>query len=333
MIRVNLLSPEKKEIADAGADAFSFAEEKKEEKINPVAGIGAAVLTLGIIGFLYFNQANTLEQKKKDLNDKTAEKARLKYVEDTLRELEETKKDLNRKVRLIGELKGRQQTAVKMMDKVSNSLPEWVWLNDMKFSGNRLTLGGNAVDNNLISDFMNNLKATNNFINLIFPGSSRRKFRGQDIFSFSLTNSYVEKTAPKTSPTGKQADVTGQPKPDEEEVEGFVYKPAGRRDPFLNILGGGDEDRQRRIQGIAGLEIDQLELEGIIFRAGKYIALFKGPDGKPWDTQVGQNVYDGQITKISANSVTFKKIMPIVVGGKKETTVIKYLKPEEESER
>ena len=78
------------------------------------------------------------------------------------------------------------------------------------------------------------------------------------------------------------------------------------------------------------MEIDQLQLEGIIFRNGKYIACFKGPDGKPYDIQVGQNVYDGQITKISANSVTFKKIMPIVVGGKKEKTVIKYLNPEEE---
>ena len=121
-------------------------------------------------------------------------------------------------------------------------------------------------------------------------------------------------------------------KPEEEAEKGrFVYRPRGRRDPFWDLLRGKEAKMRRAAQeGIAGLEIDQLELEGIIMRQKEYIALFKGPKGNPYDVQVGQNVYDGEIIQIDANRVVFKKILTIALGGTKEKTVVKTLDPEEE---
>ena len=121
-------------------------------------------------------------------------------------------------------------------------------------------------------------------------------------------------------------------KPEEEGEKGrFVYRPRGRRDPFWDLLRGKEAKMRRAAQeGIAGLEIDQLELEGIILREKVYIALFKGPKGNPYDVQVGQNVYDGEIIQIDANRVVFKKILTIALGGTKEKTVVKTLDPEEE---
>ncbi len=121
-------------------------------------------------------------------------------------------------------------------------------------------------------------------------------------------------------------------KPEEEAEKGrFVYRPRERRDPFWDLLRGKEAKMRRAAQeGIAGLEIDQLELEGIIMRQKEYIALFKGPKGNPYDVQVGQNVYDGEIIQIDANRVVFKKILTIALGGTKEKTVVKTLDPEEE---
>ncbi|MCP5103295.1 MAG: hypothetical protein GY950_07950 [bacterium] len=114
----------------------------------------------------------------------------------------------------------------------------------------------------------------------------------------------------------------------------FVYRPRGRRDPFWDLLRGKNAKLKKEAkEGIAGLEIEQLELEGIIGDKGKYIALFKGPDSKPYDVRVGQSVYDGEIIKIDANSVVFKKILTIALGGTKEKTVIKWLNPEKENEK
>ncbi|MCX6578780.1 MAG: pilus assembly protein PilP [Candidatus Aminicenantes bacterium] len=114
----------------------------------------------------------------------------------------------------------------------------------------------------------------------------------------------------------------------------FVYRPKGRRDPFWDLLmGKSTKVKKEAKEGIAGLEIEQLELEGIVNRNGKYIALFKGPDSKPYDVQIGQSVYDGEIIEINANSVVFKKILTIALGGTKEKTVIKWLNPEKEKEQ
>lgn len=114
----------------------------------------------------------------------------------------------------------------------------------------------------------------------------------------------------------------------------FVYRPGGRRDPFWDLLMGKSSNIRREAkEGIEGLEIEQLELEGIVNRSGKYIALFKGPDGKPYDVQVGQSVYDGEIIEINVNSVVFKKILTIALGGTKEKTIVKWLHPEKEKEQ
>lgn len=118
-----------------------------------------------------------------------------------------------------------------------------------------------------------------------------------------------------------------------EDEAGYVYKPAGRRDPFWDLMRGKNAIKKIvPIEGIKGLEIEQLDLEGILLKGGEYIALLKGPDGKPYDVKVGQSVYDGEIIKIDAGSVIFKKILAISLGGTKEKTIVKRLNPEEEKE-
>ena len=45
----------------------------------------------------------------------------------------------------------------------------------------------------------------------------------------------------------------------------FSYNPEGRRDPFWNLLQGKSvKENREAIEGIAGLMIDELELEGIV---------------------------------------------------------------------
>jgi Tfp pilus assembly protein PilN len=201
MIKVNLLSPEKKEISGAAADAAPFPEEDKENKINTGAIVGAVIITLGVIGGLYFTQAQTLERKEQYLQERQARKQALDKVLKTLEELERAKKMLDKKVKLISELKSHQQDTVKMMDSLVDAMPDWVWLTDLRFNNRQLSISGKAVHNNLISDFINNLKGTGCFFNIGFPGSNREKQSGQDVFNFRLTCSYKDKSttgSPKT---------------------------------------------------------------------------------------------------------------------------------------
>ena len=68
---------------------------------------------------------------------------------------------------------------------------------------------------------------------------------------------------------GQEVPVEVSPAEGEDEVEminvqpgEFVYNPEGRRDPFWNLLQGKSvKENREAIEGIAGLMIDELELE------------------------------------------------------------------------
>jgi hypothetical protein len=111
----------------------------------------------------------------------------------------------------------------------------------------------------------------------------------------------------------------------------FVYNPEGRRDPFWNLLQGKSvKENREAIEGIAGLMIDELELEGIIFAQGSFKALLKGPDTRPYIVSIGSKVYDGEVVAMDKNSVSFKKSLTVALAGQKDRIIIKTLNPEEE---
>ena len=144
-----------------------------------------------------------------------------------------------------------------------------------------------------------------------------------------------QETDKKKSETAETA-VPIEPAPagteDEITTGDFLYKPKGRRDPFWNLLQGKSVKVGReQKEGIAGMLIEELELEGILYKSGTYIALFKGPDGKPYDVRVGDSVYDGEVIKIDSNTVVFKRLLTIALGGTKEKITILTLIPEEEA--
>lgn len=190
MIKVNLLSPERKEVAGA-PEAAAFVEEERENKVNVGAIVAAVLLTVGTIGFLYFTQASTLDNKQKVLAEKRARKAQLDNVLKTLAQLEKTKKDLDRKVKVIGELKAQQTSAVRMMDEVSKALPDWVWLSALSYTRGVVSINGRALSNNLIADFINNLDSTGYFLDIRLNSSKRSRRGGTEVYDFSITCRFV----------------------------------------------------------------------------------------------------------------------------------------------
>ncbi len=197
MIKVNLLSPEKKDLAPGVATTEAFSDDMQENKVSIPAIIGASVLTVFIIGGMYFLQSNKLSDVRKSLGERKARLAELEDVLQTLKVLENTKKVLKNKVDIIQSLNSRKQIAVKMMDQLSRALPEMVWLTSMKFNNTTLSLSGSALSNNLIADFINNLKSTNYFKNIRFKDSTRIKKSGVDVFDFRLDCAFSDPSKKK----------------------------------------------------------------------------------------------------------------------------------------
>jgi Tfp pilus assembly protein PilP len=140
------------------------------------------------------------------------------------------------------------------------------------------------------------------------------------LFSFFLAGQEI--------PKDKAADETAESSVMPGE---FSYNPEGRRDPFWNLL-HGERVRGNRaaIEGIAGLMIEELELEGIISANGVFKALLKGPDTRPYMVGINDKVYDGEVVAMDRNSISFRKSLTVALGGQKDRLIIKTLNPEEE---
>jgi type IV pilus assembly protein PilN len=191
MIKINLLRPEKKELAAGGGTTVSFAEETKPSKLSIPALLGAIALTVGFIGLMYFLQSGELATERKLLDERTLRKAELEKVLLELEQIEATKKELDSKIKIISDLKLKQKDAVLMMDKMSRSLPEWVWLTDLTFKSGAVSISGKALSNNLIADLINNLQNSSMFANVQLNSTSRKKEAGIDIFEFRVVCTFV----------------------------------------------------------------------------------------------------------------------------------------------
>ena len=97
---------------------------------------------------------------------------------------------------------------------------------------------------------------------------------------------------------------------DESSMQGrsYSYDPAGRRDPFRSLLvreqnRGGVE----RPPGIAGISIDDLVVHGIWKTKAGYVAQIRATDNKSYLIRAGDLLYDGEVTRVGPNEVSFRQ--------------------------
>lgn len=87
---------------------------------------------------------------------------------------------------------------------------------------------------------------------------------------------------------------------------GFTYDPAGRRDPFRDLLAGRDF-QQKTAVGEDQIFIDDLVLFGIVKSQNVYTALIGMPQGFPMFAKVGYKFADGYVLSITDTQVVLRK--------------------------
>ena len=113
---------------------------------------------------------------------------------------------------------------------------------------------------------------------------------------------------------------------------GYSYDPAGRRDPFVSLLGRGGDTPQPgavRPQGLAGMLIGEVTLKGVLKTVkGDFVALLQGPDNKTYIAHSSDKVLDGAIKQITANEVVFTQDVNDPLSLVKQREVRKAIRPE-----
>ena len=148
MIRINLLGGERQKAKTARFDAG--------QQLTAMCGMVVVAAACGI-GFWYWSlsaEASTLDAQVANLK---RESARLDTVLAEVKTFEDRKAALQQRVALIERLRQGQTVPVQVLDHVSRSLPEMLWLTDLKQEGSFLTIEGKTTTLIGLSDFVGNL--------------------------------------------------------------------------------------------------------------------------------------------------------------------------------
>ena len=208
MIRINLLGGERKSVRPAAR--FDASQQLTAIcgllVVGAVAGIGYWFWALGDEGTRLDAQIVSLKR----------EAARLDSVMAEVKTFEDRRATLQQRVALIERLRQGQTVPVQLLDHVSRSLPEMLWLTDLKEEGDFLTIEGRTTTLIGLSDFVNNL-GTNavlqkpiEILDSAAEGGESKTGAGPDLIKFTV-----------------RAGLNGLP-PHEEPVKGGAKKKVKR---------------------------------------------------------------------------------------------------------
>ena len=185
MIRINLLSVEKPIAATASSGPkFSL---NLSDKAGPIAALFVLAGCAGYIALDYLNLQQQDAALHQELIAARAEKARLQPILREVERFEAQKRDLQQRVNLIEDLRQNQVGPVHLLDQISRSMPDRLWLLDMKQTGNDVTLDGKTSTLSSLADFVANLEASGYFAKPVeITNSEEEKAGDTDLIKFTV---------------------------------------------------------------------------------------------------------------------------------------------------
>ena len=153
MIRINLLGVERKQVRTSKVPSFGFDTGQKLTVACSLILVGAM---LGI-GYWFWWLNETSARVDREIVAGNAEATRLRGLLMEVQQFEGRKAQLTQRVQLIEQLRGGQSVPVQLLDHVSRSLPDMLWLTSMVQNGPELTIQGRSTTLIALSDFVNNL--------------------------------------------------------------------------------------------------------------------------------------------------------------------------------
>ena len=198
MIRINLLAGERAKAKKARAITISPAH-----RVTIGASLILIATVLGI-GWWFMSLRQQSAQIDSDLVRAESESLQLRSVLAQVQKFEARKAQLTQRVTLIEQLRRGQTAPVHVLDEVSKSLPDRMWLSEMKQTGGDFFLQGYAVSLPSISDFVTNLEATKWFIKPveILDSQVQPDAKVGDLVRFSLKATLNNPEAPPV-PAGR----------------------------------------------------------------------------------------------------------------------------------
>jgi type IV pilus assembly protein PilN len=151
MIRINLLGVERLR----ARKAFAFDVGKQ---LTLAASLILIVAALGV-GWWYWTLSQESAQLDSEIAAAQQEATRLRTLLAEVSQFEAQRSQLQERVSLITQLRSGQSVPVQLLDHISRSLPDMLWLTSMQQEGVEVEIQGQSTTLIALSDFVGNLSA------------------------------------------------------------------------------------------------------------------------------------------------------------------------------
>ena len=198
MIRINLLAVER--------------ERTKTRVTIPAAHratIGATLILLATVlgvGWWFWSLRQQSIRIDEEIARAEIQTQQLRSVLAQVQKFEARKAQLQQRVSIIEQLRNGQSAPVHVLDEISKSIPDRLWLTDMTQTGDDFAIAGMTTSMTAVSDFIANLEATRWFKRPveIVDSQVQPDPKVGDLVKFSVKATFVDPEAAKlAAPAGR----------------------------------------------------------------------------------------------------------------------------------
>ncbi len=151
MIRINLLGGERKTARGIRFDVG--------QQLTAMCSLLVVAAACGV-GYWYWSLSQEDARLTAQIASSKTEVTRLESLLVEVKTFEDRRALLQQRVNLIERLRQGQTVPVQLLDHVSRSMPDMLWLTDIKTEGSGLTIEGRSTTLIGLSDFVGNLGST-----------------------------------------------------------------------------------------------------------------------------------------------------------------------------
>jgi type IV pilus assembly protein PilN len=158
LIKINLLAVDR-EKTKRKAKSSPFQLGQKASAFSSLILVATAML----LGWWYWSLKNDSAELDQQIVDAQQETARLRNVILQVQQFEGRRAQLQQRVTLIEQLRKGQTGPVHLLDVISRSLPDTMWLTELKQVGPDLLIDGRCTSLTALSDFISSLELSGLF--------------------------------------------------------------------------------------------------------------------------------------------------------------------------
>ncbi len=195
MIRINLLAVERERTKRRAT--FQLAE-----KLTVACSL-ILVATGVFIAWWWWTLSRQAADLDRDIAAAQAETGRLRVVIARVQQAEQRRNQMEQRVALIEQLRKSQTAPVHLLDELSRSLPDSLWLTTMQQKGPDLTIEGRCLVLSAVPEFVSNMQATGYFSKLdVSTDTLQGNQAAPELVRFTLKAQYTPPGIPLVPDTG-----------------------------------------------------------------------------------------------------------------------------------